>query len=198
MRQDLLLPVDLPGVHGCVEENRITHCLRDIGVESGHLDTVLVPLLLYLRHPSKRKNNLLDALEAGAISFPDLAERMGEVKKELQAIEDEMTKLESTSAAPPPIELWDIVELRAELLEMFKGDGPSPLAAIAKGFIQNIKVFNDHLEIEYRWKTKPKKIGLLRTITKQSHDVYRSGAEDSLCIIDLSKNALCLTFSKKF
>ena len=129
----------------------------------------------------------MDAIESGSIAFTDAHERIGSINIQLAKIERDYDDTKLAAIPPMPIEKWNIPALREEILDLLKSDNPTPVSLIARGFIQNIKVFNDHLELDYRWSPYTKKIGLLHVVDcEQANDVSTNGAED----LDLIKGKL--------
>lgn len=168
----------------------------------------LVSLKQTREEAENRKENLLNAIESGTIAMSDVAERIKRLNVEI-AVTDKKIQDALTAIIPPvPAEKWDLNAFRLELLEFFKSDYPSPLMLIAKHFIENIRVFNGHLDIAYRWSPSTKRIGLLRLVAEEKSDGVcdltnndeSDGAEDIYSKLNLQhefKSAfLVLNFSK--
>jgi hypothetical protein len=129
---------------------------------------ILTKLEISKQEAEKRKKNLLDAIESGVISMPDVSGRIKKLNMEIASIGRELEKARLEAVPPVPMERWDLDSLRSQLMELFKGDYPSPLTLVAKSFIEDIGVFGDHLEIQYRWSPGKNKIGFLRLAAEES------------------------------
>jgi hypothetical protein len=127
----------------------------------------LVLLKQIKQEAENRKENLLNAIESGSITMSDVSDRIRRLNVEIAATDKKINDARTAIIPPVPAEKWDLDAFRLELLEFFKSDYPSPLTLIAKHFIESIKVYNDHLDIDYRWSPATKRIGLLRLITSE-------------------------------
>jgi DNA invertase Pin-like site-specific DNA recombinase len=163
----------------------------------------LAKLELSKQGAEKKKKNLLDAIESGVVAMSDISDRIKKLNAEIATTDKEINHARLAIIPPAPLEKWDLDGLRLELLELFKSEYPSPLTLISRSFIDIIRVFNDHLEIDYKWSPGTKRIGLLRILPEKTDDVYESsdtnysdGAEDSVSTLHTSSSSVPVQVSQ--